>query len=49
MTAVMLINQQPLSTKEYQGHRLVSFKDIDALHERPEGAKAQNDSLLIKA
>ena len=31
------INQTPLSVKEYEGKRVVTFKDIDAVHGRPDG------------
>ena len=30
-----LINNVPLKIKEYKGHRVVTFKDIDAVHNRP--------------
>lgn len=36
MEAVM-INNIPLLPKVYQGQRVVTFKDIDTVHERPEG------------
>lgn len=31
------INQTELPVKEYQGQRVVTMKEIDAVHERPEG------------
>jgi hypothetical protein len=31
------INQTPLSVKEYEGKRVVTFKDIDTVHNRPDG------------
>ena len=33
---------QPLTIKEYQGQRVVTFKDIDMLHKRPEGTADRN-------
>ncbi len=40
------INQTPLSVKEYEGKRVVTFKDIDAVHGRPDGTarKRFNDN-----
>ncbi|MDE6776841.1 MAG: ORF6N domain-containing protein, partial [Oscillospiraceae bacterium] len=32
----------PLRIKEYQGKRVVTFKDIDAVHERPAGTASRN-------
>ena len=32
-----LINNIPLKIKEYNGHRVVTFRDIDTVHNRPEG------------
>nr|MDE5620386.1 ORF6N domain-containing protein [Ruminococcus sp.] len=31
------INGLPLGIKEYKGHRVVTFRDIDMVHKRPEG------------
>lgn len=31
------INHTPLSVKEYKGKRVVTFKDIDTVHGRPDG------------
>lgn len=31
------IGNKTISTKEYKGKRIVTFKDIDAVHERPDG------------
>ena len=39
---VTTINQKTFVVKEYNGERLVTFKDIDALHERPEGTASRN-------
>ncbi len=42
MQNVMKINNQQLSVKEYQGKRVVTFKDIDTVHNRPEGTAKRN-------
>lgn len=41
-----LINNVPLKIKEYNGQRVVTFKDIDAVNNRPEGTvrKRFNDN-----
>lgn len=36
------INNHDLQIKEYQGHRVITFKDIDSVHERPEGTAKRN-------
>ena len=36
------INSHDLQIKEYQGRRVVTFKDIDIVHERPEGTAKRN-------
>ncbi len=36
------INNTELSVKEYQGQRVVTFKDIDTVHGRPEGTAKRN-------
>lgn len=36
------VNQTPLSVKEYDGKRVVTFKDIDAVHGRPDGTAGRN-------
>lgn len=36
------INNTELSVKVYQGQRVVTFKDIDTVHERPEGTAGRN-------
>lgn len=42
----IIINNMPLSIKEYEGERVVTFKDIDMCHKRPEGTarKRFNDN-----
>lgn len=34
--------QQEVRVKEYQGQRVVTFRDIDELHQRPEGTASRN-------
>ena len=36
------INQTELPVKEYQGQRVVTMKEIDAVHQRPEGTARRN-------
>lgn len=36
------INNTELPIKEYQGRRVVTFKEIDAVHKRPEGTARRN-------
>lgn len=36
------INNTNIAIKEYQGQRVVTFKDIDAVHGRPEGTASRN-------
>lgn len=33
----LTINQKPVALKEYKGQRVVTFKDVDCVHERPAG------------
>ena len=42
----IVINQTAIQVKEYNGKRVVTFKDIDTVHERPEGTarKRFNDN-----
>ncbi len=37
-----LINSVPLKIKEYNGQCVVTFKDIDTVHNRPEGTAGRN-------
>lgn len=39
---VVRVNQQDVLVKEYEGQRVVTFKDIDRVHERPEGTAGRN-------
>lgn len=36
------INETELPIKEYQGQRVVTLKEIDTVHERPEGTAGRN-------
>lgn len=38
----IVINDKPLSVKEYKGNRVVTFKEIDAVHGRTEGTAHRN-------
>lgn len=42
MSNIVKINNQNLEVKEFRGQRVVTFKDIDTLHERPEGTAGRN-------
>ena len=46
MNEVVTVNQTKIQVKEYGGRRVVTFKDIDEVHERPEGTarKRFNDN-----
>ncbi|MCM1313832.1 MAG: ORF6N domain-containing protein [Prevotella sp.] len=37
-----LINNKYIKIKEYKGQRVVTFKDIDTVHERPDGTAKRN-------
>ncbi|MDE5557458.1 MAG: ORF6N domain-containing protein [Ruminococcus sp.] len=37
-----LINEKFIEIKEYKGQRVVTFKDIDTLHQRPDGTARRN-------
>lgn len=39
---VVKVNNQDVSVKEFNGQRVVAFKDIDVVHERPEGTAGRN-------
>lgn len=43
------INSTPLSVKEYEGKRVITFKDIDTVHGRPDGTarKRFNDLSVL--
>lgn len=42
MNDIITINNKQIIIKEYKGQRVVTFKDIDAVHQRPEGTAARN-------
>lgn len=42
MTNLVKINNKDLQVKELNNQRVVTFKDIDALHERPNGTARRN-------
>lgn len=42
MTNTIMINGQNLLIREYQNKRVVTFKDIDTVHGRPEGTAGRN-------
>ena len=37
-----LVNSVPMPVREYSGQRVVTFRDIDTLHHRPEGTAKRN-------
>ena len=39
---IVEINQKDVVIKEFRGQRVVTFKDIDLVHERPEGTAGRN-------
>lgn len=46
MNEIIVINNHELKVKEFNGQRVVTFKDIDTVHERPDGTarKRFNDN-----
>ena len=46
MNNIIIINKQQITAKEYKGQRVVTLKDIDLVHNRPEGTarKRFNDN-----
>ena len=42
MQELIKIGSQEISIKEFQGKRVVTFKDVDVVHERPEGTAKRN-------
>lgn len=42
----VVVNNYPVCVKEYHGHRVVTFKDVDTVHGRPNGTarKRFNDN-----
>lgn len=42
MNEIIKINNHDITVKEYNGQRVITFKDIDEVHERPEGTAGRN-------
>lgn len=42
MKNLITVNEQSLAIKEYKGQRVVTFKDIDTVHGRPDGTAGRN-------
>lgn len=42
MDEIIKINNHDVAVKEYKGQRVVTFKDIDTVHERPDGTAKRN-------
>lgn len=42
MSDLIIINNKEIRIKEYKGQRVVTFKDIDEVHERPAGTASRN-------
>jgi hypothetical protein len=42
MNSLITINNNSIQVKEFNGKRVVTFKDIDELHQRPEGTASRN-------
>lgn len=42
MKTIVSINGKDVSIKEYKGFRVVTFKDIDMVHGRPDGTAGRN-------
>lgn len=42
MSEAMIVQGTALQIKEYRGKRVVTFKDIDTVHKRPEGTASRN-------
>lgn len=42
MSEIIKINNNPIQIKELKGQRVVTFRDIDMVHERPEGTAGRN-------
>ena len=38
----IIINNQQINGKEYNGQQVTTFRDIDRIHERPEGTAKRN-------
>lgn len=42
MNQLIKIGNQEITAKEFKGQRIVTFKDIDQVHERPDGTAGRN-------
>lgn len=42
MSELIRIGNQEIMAKEYSGQRVITFKDIDTVHERPDGTASRN-------
>lgn len=42
LNELIKINNRDITIKEFNGKRVITFKDIDAVHERPEGTAKRN-------
>lgn len=42
MNEIIKINNHDVTVKQYKGQRVVTFKDIDTVHERPDGTAGRN-------
>lgn len=42
MSEIIRINNHDVTVKQYKGQRVVTFKDIDTVHERPDGTAGRN-------
>ena len=42
MNELVRIQNSDIAVKEYHGQRVVTFKDIDLVHERPDGTAKRN-------
>lgn len=42
MNSLITINNKSVQVKEFNGKRVVTFKDIDELHQRPDGTASRN-------
>lgn len=41
MNEITIVNSN-VAVKEYQGQRVVNFKDVDTVHQRPDGTARRN-------
>ena len=42
MNGVVKIQNQEVAVKEYGGQRVITFKDVDSVHDRPDGTAGRN-------